>query len=144
MDTLIPEDTTFSLGAKFTTGKSLAGTETRFSKDASFTNDIRIGAENFFDAPRLIANDSDEDVELGVGTGHGNKSVELQATMDTIRADVSPVIDTQRCSLTTIHNRIDNQDSDGSGGARSTGGFVGHCFYVAEKELKAVHLLVNI
>ena len=134
MDTLIPEDTTFSLGAKFTTGKSLAGTETRFSKDASFTNDIRIGAENFFDAPRLIANDSDEDDELGVLSGHGNKSVELQATMNTIRADVSPVIDTQRCSLTTIHNRIDNQDSDGTGGARTTGGFVAPLFYVAEKE----------
>ena len=25
MDTLLPEDTTFNLGAKFTTGKSLAG-----------------------------------------------------------------------------------------------------------------------
>ena len=63
--------------------------------------------------------------------------------MDTIRADVSPVIDTQRCSLTTIHNRIDNQDSDGSGGARSTGGFVVHCFMLLRKESK-VHLLVNI
>ena len=72
--------------------------------------------------------DSDEDVELGVGTGHGNKSVEMQATIDTIRADVSPVIDTQRCSLTTIRNRIDKQASG------SATGFNVPLFYVAETE----------
>ena len=128
MDTLLPEDTTFNLGAKFTTGKSLAGSETRFSKDDNFSNDIRLGDENFFDAPRMIAHDSDEDVELGVGTGHGNKSVELRATIDTIRADVSPVIDTQRCSLTTIHNRIDKQASG------ATAGFNVPLFFTAETE----------
>ena len=128
MDTLLPEDTTFNLGAKFTTGKSLAGSETRFSKDDNFSNDIRLGDENFFDAPRMIAHDSDEDVELGVGTGHGNKSVELRATIDTIRADVSPVIDTQRCSLTTIHNRIDKQASG------ATTGFNVPLFFTAETE----------
>jgi hypothetical protein len=128
LDTLIPEDTTFNLGAKFTTGKSLAGSETRFVKDTAFSKDISIGKENFFTAPRMIAHDSDEDAELGVGTGHGNKSVEMQATIDTIRADVSPVIDTQRCAMTTIHNRIDKQASG------SATGFNVPLFYVAETE----------
>ena len=128
IDTLIPEDTTFNLGVKFTTGKSLAGSETRFVKDTAFSKDIAIGRENFFTAPRMIAHDSDEDVELGVGSGHGNKSVEMQATIDTIRADVSPVIDTQRCAMTTIHNRIDKQASS------TTTGFNVPLFHVAETE----------
>lgn len=128
LDTLIPEDTTFNLGAKFTTGKSLAGSETRFVKDTAFSKDISIGKENFFTAPRMIAHDSDEDVELGVGSGHGVRSVEMQATIDTIRADVSPVIDTQRCAMTTIHNRIDKQASG------SATGFNVPLFYVAETE----------
>ena len=128
LDTLIPEDTTFNLGAKFTTGKSLAGSETRFVKDTVFSKDISIGKENFFTAPRMIAHDSDEDAELGVGSGHGIRSVEMQATIDTIRADVSPVIDTQRCAMTTIHNRIDKQASG------TTTGFNVPLFYVAETE----------
>mgnify|MGYP005692118607 FL=1 len=52
----------------------------------------------------------------------------MQATIDTIRADVSPVIDTQRCSLTTIRNRIDKQASG------SATGFNVPLFYVAETE----------
>ena len=76
----------------------------------------------------MIAHDSDEDAELGVGSGHGIRSVEMQATIDTIRADVSPVIDTQRCAMTTIHNRIDKQASG------TTTGFNVPLFYVAETE----------
>ena len=46
--TLIPDDTSVRYGAKFTTGKSLAGGETRYQTDATYINDISIGEENYF------------------------------------------------------------------------------------------------
>ena len=38
----------------------------------------------------------------------------IRANMNTTRADVSPVVDTQRTALTTAHHRIDNQVSAGA------------------------------
>ena len=107
LDNLVPEDTTLSFSGKFMTGSSLAGNETRFQKDASFSTDLVLNTDNTFTAPRLIATSANETTELGAG----EKSVTIRANMNTTRADVSPVVDTQRTALTTAHNRIDNQVS---------------------------------
>ena len=110
LDNLVPEDTTLSFSGKFMTGSSLAGNETRFQKDASFSTDLVLNTDNSFDAPRLIATTANETVNLGAG----EKSVTIRANMNTTRADVSPVVDTQRTALTTAHHRIDNQVSAGA------------------------------
>ena len=110
LDNLVPEDTTLSFSGKFMTGSSLAGNETRFQKDASFSTDLVLNTDNTFTAPRLIATSANETTELGAG----EKSVTIRANMNTTRADVSPVIDTQRTALTTAHHRIDNQVSAGA------------------------------
>ena len=110
LDNLVPEDTTLSFSGKFMTGSSLAGNETRFQKDASFSTDLVLNTDNTFTAPRLIATSANETTELGAG----EKSVTIRANMNTTRADVSPVVDTQRTALTTAHNRIDNQVSTGA------------------------------
>ena len=110
LDNLVPEDTTLSFSGKFMTGSSLAGNETRFQKDASFSTDLVLNTDNTFTAPRLIATSANETTELGAG----EKSVTIRANMNTTRADVSPVVDTQRTALTTAHNRIDNQVSAGA------------------------------
>ena len=89
------------------TGSSLAGNETRFQKDASFSTDLVLNTDNTFTAPRLIATSANETINLGAG----EKSVTIRANMNTTRADVSPVVDTQRTALTTAHHRIDNQVS---------------------------------
>ena len=107
LDNLVPEDTTLSFSGKFMTGSSLAGNETRFQKDASFSTDLVLNTDNTFTAPRLIATTANETTELGAG----EKSVTIRANMNTTRADVSPVVDTQRTALTTAHHRIDNQVS---------------------------------
>ena len=103
--TLIPDDTSVSFGAKFTTGKSLAGGETKYQKDTSYTNDLSVGQENYFVKPKLIASPTEETAELGSGV----RSTTWKVDMSTTRADVSPIVDVQRLSLTTLSNMIDNQ-----------------------------------
>ncbi|MEC7280278.1 MAG: hypothetical protein VXV98_09640, partial [Candidatus Thermoplasmatota archaeon] len=109
-DTLVPQDTNITVDAKFTTGRSYSGTETRFQKDTTFSGDLSILQENNFSAPRLVATTANETANLGAG----EKSVTIRANMNTTRADVSPVVDTQRTALTTAHHRIDNQVSGGA------------------------------
>jgi len=111
--TLLPDDTTLSYSAKFTTGKSLAGTgQTRYQKDANFDNDIVVGSTNYFSAPRLVAKVANETSELGSGV----KSTTFKVDMNTTRGDVSPIIDGQRASITTMNNIIDNQASSAASG----------------------------
>lgn len=110
--TIIPDDTTINYGVKYMTGSSLAGTETRFQKDASFSSEVQIGDENIFTSPKLIAKSTNETAELGAG----ERSVTFKVNLATSRADVSPVIDCQRTSLTTISNMIDNQAAAAASG----------------------------
>ena len=113
--TMIPEDTTLNYNAKFTTGTSLAkvtGNQVRYQKDANYSADIVINDENRFDAPRLIAKDSNETANLGAGV----RSTTFKVDMTSARSSVSPVIDAQRASLSTQGNQIDKQaNSAGSG-----------------------------
>jgi hypothetical protein len=104
--TILPDDTTLSYGAKFTTGSSLAGSETRYQKDPNYSGNIQIGDENLFPTPRLVAKAANETTEL-----NGERSVTFKVDLGTTRSDVSPMIDAQRTSLTTISNLIDNQDA---------------------------------
>jgi hypothetical protein len=105
--TILPDDTTLSYGVKFTTGSSLAGSETRYQKDPNYSGDIQIGDENLFPRPRLIAKTANE---AAADKLNGERSVTFKVDLGTSRSDVSPMIDAQRTSLTTISNLIDNQD----------------------------------
>ena len=107
--TLIPDDTNLTYSVKFTTGKSLAAItskQVRYQKDESYSSDVVIGDENVFSAPRLIATSVNENSVDGLD---GERSTTFKVDMTTTRADVSPIIDAQRASLTTIGNLIDNQ-----------------------------------
>ena len=105
--TMVPDDTTLVYNSKFMTGKSIAGGETDYLKDASYSSEIVIGDENYFAAPRLVANPANEVIELGAN----ERSVTIKVDMATSRPAVSPVIDTQGASLSTESNQIDNQQS---------------------------------
>ena len=65
---------------------------------------------NFFSSPRVVANDAIETLNLAVG----EKSTTIKVDMTSTNTYVSPVLDMQRASLWLTHNRIDNQDSNGS------------------------------
>ena len=111
--TILPDDTTLSYGVKFTTGSSLAGSETRYQKDPNYSGDIQIGDENLFSRPRLIAKAANES---GVTQLDGERSVTFKVDLGTSRSDVSPMIDAQRTSLTTTTNLIDRQASSSATG----------------------------
>ena len=108
-DTLVPQDTNITVDAKFTTGRSLSGAETRGTKDTAFSGNLAIKEANNFSAPRIIGTTAFETANIG----SGEKSVTIQTAFSTTRADVSPVIDLQRTGMITVSNRIDNQDSAG-------------------------------
>ena len=123
--TLLPDNTSLSFQTKMTTGKSLAaetGQQVRYQKDGDWTSEVVVNDENYFTAPRLIAKTANETAELGAGV----KSLSYKVQMDTTRGDVSPLVDTQRVSVSTSTNLIDNQ----AAGAAS--GFNVPLSYVAE------------
>ncbi len=106
IEPLIPNNTALSAVGKFTSGKSLAGTETPYLKDAVDT-DLEIRENNEFITPKIIANPDIQTTELGAGV----KSATISINMSTLNPDVSPMIDMQRASMFLIHNHIDQQDS---------------------------------
>ena len=55
----------------------------------------------------MVPSKRNSDQNLGVGIN----STTLKVDMNTLATNVSPVIDMQRASLWTVHNRIDFQDS---------------------------------
>lgn len=144
IETMSPEDTSINYEVKYTTGKSIAGTETKYTKDAAYSKEFINRENNFFEAPRLIATPKNETDELGAGV----KSVDLKINLTTNDTHVSPVIDAQRLSLTSITNIIDKQTSSGTSGREfplNTGGQNTPINYVAETSSEAgTHLAKHL
>jgi len=106
IQTVIPSNTNLKASAKFTTGQSIAGSETRFQKDATFAP-IKLNEINYRTAPGLIASASQEAAELS------DKSVDIKLELSTTNTKLSPVIDLHRSDLITTTFVIDKQvDSD--------------------------------
>jgi hypothetical protein len=114
--TLIPDDTSITYSAELTTGQSLAGNENRYGK--SLVPNIVIGEENYFGEPKMIANRVNEVAHVNDPAGSplssNNKSATFGVSLTTSNNKVSPIIDAQRSSLTTISNLIDNQVASGA------------------------------
>jgi hypothetical protein len=124
VDTLIPPTTNIATSAKLTTGRSLAGTESRFYKDAAF-NTIILKEDNYAAAPLVVA---DRSYEV-LAPMNGERSITLKIDMRTGSSAVSPVIDMQRASTILVNNIIDKQDSD-----RSLSGFNTPIIFVNETD----------
>lgn len=98
--------TSVDFKGKFTTGKSLAGTETPYSKDAAFGKSFPTFIPYYFDRPTLIASRPNE-----VASMSSNRSATIQATLSTTSNYISPTLNLDRMSITGVNNIIDNQDS---------------------------------
>jgi hypothetical protein len=106
IETLVPPKTLTTHQAKFISGNSLAGTETTYGKDANWipmTNNALTG----FEFPKMVANSVNEVANLAAGV----KSTTYRVKLDTLSTKVSPIVDTQRTSLTLTHNMVDDQAS---------------------------------
>jgi hypothetical protein len=111
IQTLIPNTTSIQYTHRTTSGRSLAS-GTAYQHDAGFTV-LQNNEQNVYVSPRIIATARNEALSID-----GNKSLQINSIMSTGNANVSPVIDLQRATFTTINNRIDNPqslDSDKSG-----------------------------
>lgn len=106
LDTLVPDGTGISFEGKFTSGRSLAGGETRFVRDTNF-NSVVVKEDNYSLVPLMIANEEAQVSQMG-----GLKSATMKVSMTTTSANVSPVLDLQRCSLILVNNKIDKQSTD--------------------------------
>lgn len=107
IDTLIVENTNVSYEGKFTTGRSLAGNETRFVKDTNYAS-IVPKTDNYASNPYVIASPA---VEAAAPLS-GARSATIKVNLTTTSPNVAPVIDMQRASLILINNLVDRQDSD--------------------------------
>ena len=106
LEPLMPQNTGLSIAGKFTSGKSLAGTETPYLKDV-VDIDLELRENNVFTVPKMIANGGLEVSNLGAAV----KSATVTLGLSTANADVCPMIDMQRASMFLIHNHVDQQDS---------------------------------
>ena len=110
-DNILPPTTTIDVSGKLTSGKSLAGAETAYQKDTSYTA-FPINRNIYFSVPKLLATEKNANDNIGAGS----KSTTFKFAMASVSDKVSPVIDLQKVSVATIHNRIDQQVASGSGG----------------------------
>ena len=107
--TLLLDDTSLAATGEFTTGQSLAGTETAYQKESAI--DIPINREIVFSSPKLIANSSNETANMS-----GAKSLTLNIAMSTSNDYISPVIDMQRATAIALSNKIDKQTASPASG----------------------------
>ena len=102
---LAPRDT--SLGGRIRTvsGTSASGSEISF-QDQGF-EDVSINGTNYLNSPRIIASKINEQNQLT--SLPGNKSFTMELVMGTQDQNVSPMIDTDRLSVITTTNRLDQR-----------------------------------
>ena len=89
--------------------------------EASFINDgvyldCIANEDNYLTFPKLICSKVNEDAKLA-----GSKSLTMQLLMSTANENISPVVDTDRCSIITTTNRINEISSTNSNAESNTG-----------------------
>ena len=107
ISTLEPEGTQITGTIRPTSATSISGTETSFSKtSAANAVGISLNDNTEFDTTFMIASEINETNEMS-----GAKSYTQTLTLATDRANLSPVLDLQRCSWVSVANRLNNIDS---------------------------------
>ena len=96
--------TSLSTVLRTTTGKSVHGSETPFSLEAT-SNSISavLGDNMYFTVPRMVASGINETNEMA-----SSKSIFIDLTFSSTNANLSPVIDLKRVNVFAISNRLNN------------------------------------
>ena len=90
-------------GTSINDGITLA--QSSFSNTGEFV-DVNLSDDNYFPAPQIICSNINESTELS-----GDKSLRMDLTLSSTSETVSPVMDTDRMSITMVSSRI-NSPSD--------------------------------
>jgi len=109
MENNIPKQTSLDVSAKFTTGKYVSGTTTRFTLDPQYRR-ITPNENIDFAKPKAIYNPTIEAGEL-TSNGNGGKSLFVKADFKTSNDYVSPIVDLQRASLIVAGYMMDDSDT---------------------------------
>jgi Domain of unknown function (DUF4815) len=104
IEELLLPDTNIEYEIQAVSGKSLDGAEVAYQFDQEFV-DVIPNQSNFFESPRLVASQINENVNL-----QGTKSMVLRARLSTSNDAVTPMLDLHRTSALVIENIINNQD----------------------------------
>jgi len=108
IESIIPNSTSIDVSGKFTTGRSISGTETRFAQDANFTR-ITPKTNTDLAATYTLYNQFEVDSDrTGEGVATFTSSTFFKVDMKSANDYVSPIIDLQRSSLVTVNNLIDD------------------------------------
>ena len=109
IETLIPNNTSIDVSAKFTEGKNISSTRItaagRWSQDEEYSR-ITPKQNVEFATPKAVYNVAAETLNLGAGVSSSYVKVDLKTASDY----VSPVVDLQRASLVLVGFCIDNPD----------------------------------
>ena len=87
-------------GSSINDGQTLS--QSSFSNTGEFS-DVNLSEDNYFNSPQLICSAINESAELS-----GDKSFRMDLTLSSQSATVSPVMDTDRMSITMVSSRINN------------------------------------
>ena len=104
LSTLTVPGTTLTYNLRTTTGKSIHGSESEFTLNASTDTINIIPADNiYFTAPQMVASDINQTNEMT-----GSKSLFLNAVLRSTNSKLSPVIDIKRLSMVAVQNRLNS------------------------------------
>lgn len=109
LETIVPNDCSTDVSAKFTTGKSVSGSENNYQRETVYTR-ITPNQNTEFNSPRMIASDTNADNFLQEDGVNITSKVSAYIKIDLKSGNqyVSPVVDLQRASLGMITNCIDD------------------------------------
>ena len=109
IQTMTLPETNLDFSIRPTTGKSINGSESEFSLTANSNKIAVVGKDNIhFTSPQMVASEINETNEMS-----SQKSFWTIVTLGTTNTKLTPVLDTQRMSIFTITNRL-NQPVEGT------------------------------
>jgi len=134
INTFFPADaTTMSTGAEFTGGVSLVTANNVTNNAYTELSSVNIVPYRLtrFESPRVIASARIEEDEF-TGPSAGRKSVTFTSSLATTDAYISPVVDLQTLSISSVSNFIDNQTADSATAAEPNTTFNNPIDFVAD------------
>ena len=114
VQTMVVPGTNIDYYVRTSTGKSVHGSETQFALTSNANKLAVVNNDNlFFTAPQMVASEVNEvgDTPTATAAKGVGKSFYTILEMSTTNTKLSPILDTQRMSVFTISNRLNNPTS---------------------------------
>jgi len=102
--TMTPTGTKITANARTVSGSSVDGSQASWV-DQGYT-EVALWQENYFDSPRVVASQINEDTYLSPsGLYPGNKSFSMNMNLQTTDSRISPVVDLDNSAVVFVNNR---------------------------------------